>query len=157
MKRLMSLIDGAAHAFWIRHDRDASPRRVLIVDDDERVRAFLETVLSAAGYETATSSDGPEALATFQTRGPFDVLVTDVMMPQMRGSELARRIRRLESSVKVLYVTGYADALFEEKSRLWADEAFLDKPCTPDALLEAVSLLISGHDAPSKAVWSSGA
>jgi YesN/AraC family two-component response regulator len=74
----------------------------------------------------------------------FDLVVTDVMMPQMTGDELARRLRLQHPTVKVLYLTGFSDRLFKEKVTLWADEAFLDKPCTVKGLLEAVSLLLFG-------------
>jgi len=75
----------------------------------------------------------------------LDAVVTDVMMPQMAGGELARRLRQTRPSLKVLYLTGYADNLFKEKRTLWQDEAYLDKPCTIKALLEAVSLLLFGR------------
>ena len=67
------------------------------------------------------------------------------MMPQMTGDELARRLRALHPSLKVLYLTGFSDRLFKEKVTLWADEAFLDKPCSVKGLLEAVALLLFGH------------
>ena len=75
----------------------------------------------------------------------LDVLVTDEVMPRLPGHELARLVRAREPAVRVLYLTGFSDELFKEKRRLWADEAFLDKPCTSQALLEAVSLLFSGQ------------
>jgi two-component system cell cycle sensor histidine kinase/response regulator CckA len=71
--------------------------------------------------------------------------VTDVMMPKMTGDELARRLRQNQPGLKVLYLTGFSDRLFKEKVTLWQDEAFLDKPCSVKGLLEAVSLLVSGH------------
>ena len=67
------------------------------------------------------------------------------MMPQMTGDELARRLRPDEPSLKVLYLTGFSDRLFKEKVTLWQDEAFLDKPCGIEGLLEAVALLTVGH------------
>jgi FixJ family two-component response regulator len=62
----------------------------------------------------------------------------------MSGDELARRLRHNEPQLKVLYLTGFSDHLFKEKATLWADEAFLDKPCTITGLTEALSLLVSG-------------
>jgi CheY-like chemotaxis protein len=125
--------------------RGPSPRRrVLIVDDEEPVRMFVERVLRGAGYETATAGDGAGALGQASKPGSFDILVTDLMMPQMTGDELARRMREVDPRVKVLYLTGFSDHLFKEKVTLWADEAFLDKPCSIKGLLEAVSLLVSG-------------
>jgi CheY-like chemotaxis protein len=123
----------------------ARPSSLLIVDDDELVRKFLERVLKEAGYLTATASDGPEALEMAATLERLDVLVTDLMMPQMTGDELARRVRSTMPDVKVLYITGFSDRLFKEKVTLWADEAFLDKPCSVQGLLEAVSLLLFGR------------
>jgi len=121
------------------------PLSVLVVDDEEPVRKFVERVMREAGYETATASDGPEALDVAAKLETFDILVTDVMMPQMTGDELARRIRQSTPGIKVLYLTGFSDRLFKEKVTLWADEAFLDKPCSVKGLLEAVSLLLFGR------------
>jgi two-component system cell cycle sensor histidine kinase/response regulator CckA len=67
------------------------------------------------------------------------------MMPEMSGDELARRMRLAQPSLKVLYLTGFSDKLFHEKSTLWQDEAFLEKPCSVRGLLEAVSLLLTGR------------
>ena len=91
------------------------PRSVLIVDDEELVVKFVERVLREAGYQTATAPDGPEALEEAAKLETFDMVVTDLMMPKMTGDEL------------------------------WADEAFLEKPCSVKGLLQAVSLLLFGH------------
>ena len=121
------------------------PLTVLVVDDEELVRKFVDRVLRDAGYQTATASDGPDALEVAAKLETFDILVTDVMMPQMTGDELARRIRVTAPGIKVLYLTGFSDRLFKEKVTLWADEAFLDKPCSVTGLLQAVSLLLFGN------------
>ena len=121
------------------------PWSVLVVDDEDLVRKFVERVLRESGYQTATASDGPEALEVAAKLETFDILVTDVMMPQMTGDELGRRVRVSTPGVKVLYLTGFSDRLFKEKVTLWADEAFLDKPCSVKGLLQAVSLLLFGR------------
>ena len=118
---------------------------ILIVDDEETVRRFVERVLQDAGYQTVTAPGGPEAIEAAARLGSFDLLVTDVMMPQMTGDELARRLRASHPLLKVLYLTGFSDRLFKEKVTLWEDEAFLDKPCSVKGLLQAVSLLLFGH------------
>ncbi len=117
---------------------------VLVVDDEEAVLRFVDRVLRDAGYKTATAPNGPEAIEVAKKIGPLGALVTDVMMPGMTGDELARVLRQTEPALKVLYLTGYSDRLFKEKAMLWADEAFLDKPCTVKGLREAVSLLLFG-------------
>ena len=121
------------------------PLSVLVVDDEELVRKFVGRVLSEAGYQITTASDGPEALEVAARLDSFDILVTDVMMPQMTGDELARRVRVTKPGMKVLYLTGFSDRLFKEKVTLWADEAFLDKPCSVNGLRQAVSLLLLGR------------
>ena len=108
------------------------------------MRQYVERVLHDAGYETALAGDGEQAIAV-AARGPaFDLMITDEMMPRMPGHQLARYMRERFLDIKVLYLTGFRDVLFQEKGSLWADEAFLDKPCTPEGLLEAVSLLLFG-------------
>jgi CheY-like chemotaxis protein len=121
------------------------PASILIVDDEPSVQKFVQRVLSGAGYLTTVAGDGPEALEAALKMERFDLLVTDVMMPQMNGDELARRLLAQHPSLKVLYLTGFSDRLFKEKVTLWADEAFLDKPCSVKGLLEAVSLLLFGQ------------
>src|ERR1700720_3183139 len=122
---------------------------VLVVDDEEPIRKFVDRVLQDAGHQTVLASDGPEAIERASKLASLDILVTDVMMPLMAGDELARRLRQLQPSLKVLYLTGYVDNLFKEKVTLWEDEAYLDKPCSIKSLLQAKSLLLQGGlDAP---------
>ena len=118
---------------------------VLIVDDDTASRDFMDLVLRNAGYITARAMDGLEALDMAEQFGPFDLLVTDEMMPRMQGHVLAEHLRQREPWLKVLYLTGYGDHLLKAKGSLWEDEALLDKPSTVHGFLEAVSLLLKGR------------
>ena len=117
--------------------------RVLVVDDETPNRTLADCVLSGAGYDVVSASDGPEALRIVGQQPPFDVFVIDLLMPQMRGDELARRLRAMNPDSKILYFTGYSDQLFDERKVLWANEAFIEKPVSRDGLLEAVSLLLN--------------
>src|SRR5712692_8570545 len=128
---------------------------VLIVDDEEPIARFVDRVLRGAGYLTAQASDGAKAIQVASKLERIDLLVTDVMMPNMTGDELARRLRQKEPALKVLYLTGYSDCLFKQKSVLWEDEAFLDKPCNVTGLLQAVSLLLFGQFQPAAEAASS--
>lgn len=119
--------------------------RVLVVDDEESVRRVAALGLRHAGYEVMVASDGPEALRVVAQQPPFDVFVLDVIMPHMSGQELARQLRLADPDVRVLYFTGYAERLFEEKRTLWEHEAFVEKPVTFEALSEAVSMLLYEH------------
>ena len=126
----------------------AKPLLVMVVDDDQAVRDFVDRVLREAGYRTMVAASGPEAIE-LASKQPIDLLLTDVNMPQMTGDELARRLRLDEPSLKVLYLTGFSDQLFNEKTTLWQDEAYLEKPCTIAGLLQAVSLITLGHVDPA--------
>ena len=114
--------------------------RVLIVDDEPSIREFLRVGLSYAGYTVTTAADGPEALMVPEA---FEVLLTDLMMPRMRGDELARQMRQREPDLKVLYLTAFSDRLFETKTNLWEGEAFLDKPATVQAIVGAIEMLLN--------------
>jgi two-component system cell cycle sensor histidine kinase/response regulator CckA len=124
----------------------AATSRVLVVDDDDAVRGFVKRILDEAGYLVDASATGPDALTRIQDGHVYDLVVADVCMPEMSGPQLIARMRQRGSDAKVLYVTGFADQLFDERDeQLWADEAFLDKPCTVQGLREAVSLLLHGQ------------
>ena len=116
----------------------------MIVDDEESVRWFVERVLVDAGYRIVVASDGPEAIEIASKADKIDLLITDMIMPEMQGDELARRLRNSEPQLKVLYLTGYSDRLFNDKITLWQDEAFLEKPCSVKGLQQAVSMLLFG-------------
>lgn len=135
---------GSLRRYARRQTAPKRPLAVLIVDDDQAVLSFVERVLAEAGYRTMTATNGPDAIEIAR-KNPFDLLLTDVNMPQMTGDELARRLRHDEPALKVLYLTGYSDQLFRDKTTLWQDEAFLEKPCTIAGLLQAVALITMGH------------
>jgi two-component system cell cycle sensor histidine kinase/response regulator CckA len=128
-----------------------APKRILVVDDEDGVRRLVARLLTRAGYNVESACDGDDALETFCNGGKFDLIVSDVRMPGISGPRLVEKIRRVESDVKVLYLTGYADQLFIERELLWEDEAFLDKPFTAPGLLESVSLMVYGHTSPPPA------
>jgi two-component system, cell cycle sensor histidine kinase and response regulator CckA len=124
---------------------NASPR-VLVVDDDDAVREFAARALRMGGYEVLAAAHGQEALQlTEQQARQFDLFLIDWVMPEMTGSDLAAVLRRRDPDVKVLYLTGFGDALFNAKGTLWEHEAFLEKPTTVNGLLQAVSLALYGH------------
>jgi len=118
---------------------------VLIVDDEEPILRFAERALGKAGYETTIAPSAAVALGLQPAEPSFDLLLTDLVMPDMHGDELARRLCLQLPDLKVLYLTGFPDRLFAERHALRSNEAFVDKPVTVAGLLEAVSLLLIGH------------
>src|SRR3954471_23741154 len=125
--------------------RVESPLRVLIVDDEPAVGSFVERVLQECGYTTEVVHSPSAARITFVTAGPFDLLLTDENMPELRGHELAAQLRRLDPELSVLYMTGYSDMLFTDRSTLWEGEAYIDKPVSARGLSEAISLLLESR------------
>jgi len=115
---------------------------VLIVDDEEPIRQLERRILESGGYRVIEASRALEAFALLQQDIQVDLVIADLQMPDLGGEEMARRMRRDRPDIKVLYVTGHIDELMDERSTLWEGEAFLDKPFTAKALLEAVSLLL---------------
>ncbi len=93
----------------------------------------------------AVAADGAEALRQIEQQPAFDLYVLDLMMPLMSGDELAQQVRQRYPDAKILYFTGFSDRLFREKTTLWQNEAFIEKPVTMNGLREAVSLLLFGH------------
>ena len=116
--------------------------RVLVVDDEVSNVRLAERQLQSAGYVVTTAGTGADAWRLVEEHGPFDLYVLDIMMPQMRGTELADAIRQREPEARILYFTGYSHALFTGARVLKENEAFIQKPVTKRELLEAVSLLL---------------
>jgi len=141
----MQIVTENKWQFGSANPTNVEPTRILIVDDELSVREFVSRVLHDAGYATAIAVDAEGAMQIARSSGPFTLLLTDIMMPHMNGDELAIRLRQSEPALKVLYLTGYCNQLFVEKTALREGEAFLDKPCTVKGLLEAVSLLLFGR------------
>ena len=123
--------------------------RVLVVDDEAGVRMFVDRVLRDAGYVVVTAGSGAQGLQIVQDSGEFDLILSDVRMPAMSGPQFIERVRQERPGIAVLFLTGFNDQLFKERTALTEHEAYLDKPCTVKALLEAVSLLVCGHLKPA--------
>lgn len=122
----------------------AAPR-ILVVDDEVGIRAFLVRALSRVECEVVVAASGAEAVERFGEGAPIDLLLTDLLMPEMNGLELGRRLRQLTPALPVLYLTGYSEALFDERPILSVNEAFVDKPISPRGLHEAISLALYGR------------
>ncbi len=118
---------------------------VLVVDDERGLRELVKRCLPDPRFRLAEASGGEEAIALVGDPRTLDLLITDEMMPGMEGHELSRLLRAANPNLKVLYLTGHSDRLFEAKRQMWALEAYLDKPFTPESLREAVALLLVGR------------
>ena len=111
---------------------------ILVVEDDDRVRALLRAVLERYGYRVVEAEHGAAALEVAANQPPFDLLVTDLMMPNMNGWELAQRLRAMNPDLRTLYVSGYAESAVIDQGILDPDVQFLAKPFSPEALVRKV-------------------
>ena len=118
--------------------------KVLCVDDEVGIRELVRRCLTNERLSLTIAGSGSEALALTPDPLSLHLLITDEVMPGMEGHELARRLRSANPDLKVLYLTGYADHLFEAKSQMWTSEAYLDKPFSAEGLRQAVALLVAG-------------
>lgn len=127
--------------------------RVLVVEDDELVRRLAVRVLIAKGYQVVTAHDGAHALDVLSNKASdVDVLLTDVVMPNLDGRELAERVAALYPNVKVLYTSGYTEDVLMRRGILHDTLNFLPKPYTPAQLSAAVRRLVDREAAPNAAV-----
>jgi two-component system cell cycle sensor histidine kinase/response regulator CckA len=109
------------------------------------VRAVVREILEMSGYRVIEARHGAEAIElSNRHEGVIQLLVTDVVMPQMSGRELAQRLATLRPELKVLYMSGYTDDAIVRHGVLASGIAFLSKPFTPDALTVKVRELLDG-------------
>jgi two-component system response regulator PilR (NtrC family) len=80
--------------------------RIMVVDDEENIREVLSNYLETLGYEVLTASDGADALTKFEV-GAFDLIISDLLMPNIDGLELLRKVREKDRDVVFLMITGY--------------------------------------------------
>ena len=114
-------------------------KRILVVDDDEMVLMALEELLKPEGYEVHAFSSGSEALKKLDEDG-FDLLMTDVIMPEMDGFELCRRVRQKEKykELPIVFLTAKSRDEDRAKGLEAGANLFLSKPISPDKLIEIV-------------------
>ena len=137
----------------IHRDDGPSPARpeapsgtVLLVEDDPEVRSLFSAFLRDGGYRVVEAADGQEALETFERQADdIDVVMTDVVMPNVSGPALASALRARRPTVKVLYVSGYTEQL--ELGGPEPNTTHLAKPITRGALLKHIALLLGGPGA----------
>ena len=116
---------------------------VLVAEDDADVLKLAAEVLQSCGYRVLAAGNGPEAVQiSAQHDGPIHLLLTDVVMPQMNGQELAKHLQSQRPDLRVLYMSGYADNAIVQHGVLALGAAFLPKPFTIEELTQMVRTVL---------------
>jgi signal transduction histidine kinase/CheY-like chemotaxis protein len=121
---------------------------ILLVEDEPMVRELGRTVLEELGYEVTAACNGQEALRILSERkeGPFDLLFTDVVMPEMGGRELAEKLRPLCPTTKIIFCSGYTEDAIFHSGGLGKGVYFLQKPYTVAGIAQKVSRVLTGAE-----------
>jgi len=116
--------------------------RIILAEDDGDMRRFLAKALEKAGHEVVSFDNGLSAYERLREE-PFTLLLTDIVMPEMDGIELARRATRLDPDLKVMFITGFAAVALNSDSRAPKDAKVLSKPFHLRELVREVERLIA--------------
>lgn len=111
----------------VKELHEGNMRRILLAEDDEDMRKFLVKALENAGYEVVSFSNGQDAFDRLKEE-PFTLLLTDIVMPEMDGIELARRAADLDPDLKIMFITGFAAVALNPDSQAPKDAKVLSKP-----------------------------
>jgi CheY-like chemotaxis protein len=127
--RLVSVADSA----------EQKPATILVVEDDDQVRAFIRTLLKQDGYEILEAATGAEGLALARSHGAvIDLLICDMLLPELSGYDLAEQVRAQFPNMALLLMTGYVEGDIVQRSVGELGAAFLDKPFQPAVLRRKV-------------------
>ena len=108
-------------------EKNKTCRRFLLAEDDNDMRRFLSRALQNAGYDVVSFDNGKSAYDRLREE-PFNLLLTDIVMPEMDGIELARRATELDPDLKVMFITGFAAVALNPDSNTPKDAKVLSKP-----------------------------
>jgi len=118
--------------------------KILLVEDEEGLRALNARGLASRGYTVLEASNGVEAMEMFEKDGPIDLVVSDVVMPEMDGPTLLKELRQRDPSIKVIFVSGYAEEAFQKNLPAQEQYDFLAKPFTLKQLVSKVKETMAG-------------
>ncbi len=116
--------------------------KILVVDDEAIVRVSCKRILEPEGFPVDVASDGYEALELIK-KNSYDIIITDLKMPKMDGLEVLHWIKENSPSSKVIVITGFSTPEIAEKSVSAGAIRYLEKPFTPETLLEVVRSVAS--------------
>jgi CheY-like chemotaxis protein len=123
--------------------------RILLVDDEVPIVEMLKAMLEKLGYRVTARFNGPDALEIFQAQpDQFDLVITDMTMPQMTGDRLARRAWEIRPDIPVILCTGYNEMISEDKASAMGIRKFLLKPVDKEELAIAIRSALESAGTP---------
>ena len=125
-------------------ERDGRSGTILLVEDSDVVREVIARMLEESGFTVLKASGGEEALA-LSRRGdvPFDLLLTDIVMPEIGGVELADRVAAERPDARILFMTGYAEEAVLREEVLGRNREYIGKPFSQTEIVEKVQEILS--------------
>lgn len=129
--------DGEQIEKWLSHQKVGGKLYILVVDDDPVVGQLFAESLEVDGHKVTTTLSSLKALELINNKH-FDMIFLDLLMPELDGGELFRRIRQTDKDVPVIIITGYPDSDLMVKAMEYGPFAVMKKPFTGDEILEAV-------------------
>ncbi len=121
-------------------------KRVLVVDDHQPTRSFVRSVLEAEkseSYEVVEAATGTECLKAFDAKGPYDLVILDVGLPDMNGYEVCKALRSVDKKVPIIFVTGRGEMKDFSLGREAGCDSYIVKPIARGALRSSVMLFTS--------------
>ncbi len=130
---------------------------ILVVEDDDAVRRMTREFLTIAGYTVVEARSAADAINVLETdRASIDLLLTDVVMPGMKGSELGENLAKIDASLRVLYMSAYTEDAVVNFGYLGSTAAFIEKPFSPDELARKVREVLASPTEEARAKHATG-
>ena len=124
------------------NSRSAMHKKILLAEDDNDMRRFLAKALENAGFEVSSYDNGLSAYKRLREE-PFEMLLTDIVMPEMDGIELARRAAELDPDIKIMFITGFAAVALNSNSQAPKNAKVLSKPVHLRELVNEVNKMLA--------------
>jgi two-component system cell cycle response regulator CpdR len=121
---------------------EAMHKKILLAEDDNDMRRFLAKALENAGFEVSSYDNGMSAYKRLREE-PFEMLLTDIVMPEMDGIELARRAAELDPDIKIMFITGFAAVALNSDSQAPKNAKVLSKPVHLRDLVNEVNKMLA--------------
>ena len=122
--------------------------RILVIDDQPEVLEVMRRILAGAGYEVEVAAGGDVGIR-LHGKKPFDLIMTDLVMPDKEGIETIMEIRRADRKVKIIAISGFIDSPYLDTARHLGANRILPKPCSRQIILEAVRDLLAENTSPA--------